>query len=586
MSGPSSCSRCGGSLPSPDDLGNIICPTCGLFHHVGDDDQAAPPTGVPSGGATPSPPIPPAPGPSSGAGGPFGSGGSTGGGGAVPRGGDGPRRPSVRRGPGAALGCLLPLIILAAVLVPVAIGVVAIVRAVSDAVDSAGADVDLTVTTGDGEVVTDGEGQPTEIVAMAQPAGSTTRVIARASLDGEVAWQAPVVPADVYSAQVRVTDDLVLASLGDEVVALDGATGEERWRVTVSDEVAPRCRDCFAVVDGTLVVLGRDAHITAIGLDGGETLWTRRLESPSATVHVVGETLLVLDDPADATTEPGLVITDPATGEERDRITPSCPDLAYGPESDVPLDFRPDSLVLPVPDSDDIVLVFGSSSACVQRWTVTGAEMRWSRPAELGASFFDPVVIADATDMIVADDSTSVLVHIGLSEGTIEALPLPQDTSPSEVGVLRDGRLVTAVQSSRGSTRWSLLAIDLRRKETVWERTLPRGVEPFDLAPDRSSDTLFEGDARFLLAAADDGEVALVTMASPGQRLTVESVDGATGQGRQVGRSTFAVRYAGSSSPSARIEAVTGGQVVFTTESIPQVLDLATGAITASWAGG
>jgi hypothetical protein len=52
-----------------------------------------------------------------------------------------------------------------------------------------------------------------------------------------------------------------------------------------------------------------------------------------------------------------------------------------------------------------------------------------------------------------------------------------------------------------------------------------------------------------------------------------------------VGRDTFALRYEGSTSPSARIERVTGGRVVFTTESIPQVLDLATGRVTEDWAG-
>lgn len=568
MSGPS-CGRCGGPLPPPDDDGNIVCPSCGLFRHVGDEPAA-----------TPSPlPPPPPPGPT----GPFGAG--AGGGTADPP--STPtrrRRISVRRGTGAGLGCVLPLVILAAVLVPVGIGIWGIARAVSDAVDSARGNPELTITTGDNEIVTDADGRPTEILALAQPAGATNRVVTRATLDGEIAWQAPVVPPDVYSAQLRRTGDLVLASLSDQVVALDGRTGTELWRLTVSDEVDPRCRDCFAVLGDVLVVLSRDAHITAVDLTGGDTLWTRRLDSPRATIHVVGGTLLVLDEPADGGAPAALVATDPATGEEEGvRITPACPDPSYPSELDQFVDFAPGSLVLPIPGSDDVVLVFGFGSTCVQRWTVPGGEMRWSRATGVGASFTDPSVASDGADMVISD--SSVLVHVGLSEGSVTALPLPQDTSPTGVGVVTGGRLVTAVRSSRGTTRWSLLAIDLRSRETLWERALPRGVEAFDLSPDRSSDTLFSGSARFLLTAGDDDGVALVTLASPGQRFTVEGIDAATGQGRQLGRGTFAVRYAGSTSPSARIELVTGGQVVFTTEGIPQVLDLATGRITASWAG-
>ncbi|HYI62381.1 MAG TPA: PQQ-binding-like beta-propeller repeat protein [Acidimicrobiales bacterium] len=581
MSRPSSCNRCGGSLPPPDDDDNIVCPGCGLFHHVGDSGPGLPPP-------PPSPPPPtPLGGPGAAApGGPFGAGAAVGAG--VPT--FGPTAPPAagttptpgrrrRRGPG--LGCLLALVILAATLVPIGFAVYQAGRAVSRA-GGGDTDLELTVTTGDSEVVTGAGGRPTEVVGLAQPVGSGDRVVARVAIDGEVAWTAPVVPADVYSAQFRVTDDLVLASLGAEVVALDRATGASRWRASASDEVDPRCRHCFAVLGDTLVVLGRDATVTALDVADGSGRWSRRLESPRGSTHVVGGTLLVVDQ-VDLSGPASLAVTDPATGEVGGRITPSCPDPAYPAELAQVIAFQPDSPVIPVPGSDDVVLAFGSTTTCVQRWTLPDPRMRWSRAAELGSGLTDPTTTADGTDLVISD--SSALVHVGLSEGSMTALPLPRDTAPAGPAVLAGGRLVTAVTSSRGTARLSLLAFDLRRGEALWDRALPRGVEAFDLSPDRSTETLFAGDARFLLAPAGADDVALVTLASPGQRLTVEHVAVATGRARPVGRDTFALRYEGSTSPSARIERVTGGRVVFTTESIPQVLDLATGRVTEGWAG-
>jgi outer membrane protein assembly factor BamB len=230
-----------------------------------------------------------------------------------------------------------------------------------------------------------------------------------------------------------------------------------------------------------------------------------------------------------------------------------------------------------------VVVLFGFGSTCIQRWSLEDRTMRWSQASEVASSFFDPTFAADGIDLVMSD--SSVLVHVSLSEGTTTALALPQDASPSPVLALAGGRLVTAVQSNRGTTRWMLLALDLRSKEVLWERELPDGAEPFDLSPDRSSDTVFEGETRFLVTARGDDEVAVVTMASPGARVTVETVDAATGRGTAAGRDTFALRSSTSTSPSVRVEAITGGRLVFSSESIPQVLDLATGKVVSSWAG-
>ena len=43
--------------------------------------------------------------------------------------------------------------------------------------------------------------------------------------------------------------------------ALDATTGARRWTATLSDVTSYDCADCFAAVDGTLVVRTQDAVV-------------------------------------------------------------------------------------------------------------------------------------------------------------------------------------------------------------------------------------------------------------------------------------------------------------------------------------
>lgn len=597
MAAPTTCTRCQASLPKPDDLGNVVCQSCGLFHHaeLASHDEPAPPPPPPPAGSggfagpfgAPGAASPPPP-PSGGGGipGPFGAGGAaTAGAGQVRQGTygstAGPAFATVPTGPTkrGKLGCVIVAFIVVVPIVAILGGITLAVRSVRDASRSAFTESDFVPTTGDLQVLSV-DGVPTEVVAMGSRPGTTARSIALVDISGEVRWSAGIVPPDVYSAQFAVTDDVVIVSLADEVIGLDRADGAELWRTEVTDVVDPRCPDCLAVVDGVLSVLSRDAQLTAIDPASGESVWSRRLESVSSRVVPFEDQLLVIDDDPAADGAPTVFVTAPATGEVTTSFAPSCPHPSFPPESNVTVELDTRAVVEPIPGTSDIVVAFGTSASCVERWTPREAARRWSTAGELSI-FLDPQVAISASDMVVA--TGDALVTVGLSEGTVTELPLPPDTRADGPVDLIGTTAVVSLQTSRGSTRFQLTAFDIRSRTVLWDRPFDSDEAPFPLDPNRSSETLFTGYLRYVVVPGDD-ELRLASFTQAGRQVAVESIDLATGRSTPVGRTAWETRFSASSSPSVRIEAVIGDRVVFTGEGIFQILDSTDATISESWA--
>lgn len=74
---------------------------------------------------------------------------------------------------------------------------------------------------------------------------------------------------------------VVVGSLDGDVIALDAATGTEKWRAKVSNEViaAP------VITQGVVLVRGNDGRVTALDAGTGERRWFNTQELPNLTVR-------------------------------------------------------------------------------------------------------------------------------------------------------------------------------------------------------------------------------------------------------------------------------------------------------------
>ena len=566
MPGPTPCTRCGAPLPETD--GPRVCALCGQFHAPAGAGPRFGARAAPGGGAP---------------------------GGSAPAGSAPPPRPDGRpdraqmspraraRGTGA-VGC----VILLAIGVPIAVVIGALVLAVvgSDdrGDDGAVGGADLAPTTGDLLVLPGDLGDDPTVVTMATPIGGDGgRVVALVELEDGPVWEASIVPDDVYSAQFAATDDVVVASLGRAVVGLDRATGDVLWEGEASDEVHPFCVECFALVDGTLVVTGNDGEVTAFDPASGEVRWEHRFTSPGGRAVPVGDAVLLVDDAPEGhapSVALGMVLVRPSDGSELSRFTPGCPDEGFsGVEYTVSA--TPRLPIVPVPGTDDVVLVYGSISSCVQRWDVTTGEQRWSRfipDADLAVhDFEDRAWAVSDTELVLAAQEGWLVV--GLAEGGAHVVPAAADTMPSATVALAGDRFVAAVSTVRGTPEWSLVAHDLRTGDPLWDRSIGADHEAAVVGPESSSEYVYDSTLFAVLPAGDD--LRLLTIGPPGPRFAVAEVDPDSGEGGIVG--VAPLRTDNPTSVGARIDTVRDGRALIDVDGVLQVLDLATGEVGAAW---
>ncbi|WP_205710797.1 PQQ-binding-like beta-propeller repeat protein [Isoptericola sp. BMS4] len=167
---------------------------------------------------------------------------------------------------------------------------------------------------GGGAAVADAVGDHRRAVAMRTVAGGVTDL----SVPPVQTWEADVVPFGA----VPVEGGAVVVRDGEDVLALDAATGEERWRHRVgeSDDVAASCGRgsgdpsapaaqvvCLAGTDGDLVatVITADGAVLGSRDLGAVAQWgggrDGDAEGLPQVIPVADDMLVVLEDPVDPT---------------------------------------------------------------------------------------------------------------------------------------------------------------------------------------------------------------------------------------------------------------------------------------------
>jgi len=171
--------------------------------------------------------------------------------------------------------------------------------------------------------------------AIAPAAGSTTNVVRRVDpIAHRVMWSSPALATSDSGAPIVVAGATqVFAISDDNVLALNGATGQQQWQASLSNGLATPCDSGCAVVAGNdLVALSKDGVIN------------------------------------------------PATGATRS-IAPTCPADAQDPEAG-PQTPDDEGGFFVTPDGTGLVTMITNSPGCVVRNRLADGAVVWRTPPE------------------------------------------------------------------------------------------------------------------------------------------------------------------------------------------------------------
>jgi outer membrane protein assembly factor BamB len=416
-------------------------------------------------------------------------------------------------------------------------------------------------------------GDGTDVVMVLQDTENsrTTRSIARIRFTGDASkllWTSAPLDEDAYRVEVAQVGDTLFAGVDDQLYALDADTGETHWRTTLRDKLTAGCDRCFAAAGDRLVVRTTDAYLTAFGTRSDEPQWTKRLVSTSGSMSVVGDRLFVVDEPESKDVPTPVLLVDPATGKTIRATTPQCPE-----DSDTPWDLAmsPGDEVRAVPGGQDVYAVFGFGDTCVVRWNPANGALRWTSRLS-GMSRYDDDEIVDSRQDLVLGTSGNVVVAVDLSSGKARQLDVTGDVAATPSQIV--GRtLVALTVTTRGTPKGGMAAWDLATGERLWATASLGGAQPVSTRSLHSSDALFDGSPRSLLAAVDGGVNSFVFEGTE-HTFTVAAVDLATGELGTKIRRGFATRYDSSGTVSLTIEGQSADDLVVSIDNLLQTLPL------------
>jgi outer membrane protein assembly factor BamB len=411
---------------------------------------------------------------------------------------------------------------------------------------------------------------PSDLTVVVQRySGKIHRSVARLSVDGngfDQRWRSPDLPDEAYAAQTVIVGDTLFAAFDDQLWALSADTGAQRWQTTLRNKVSSSCDECLTGVEGRVVVRTDDSWLTAFRPESGESAWTRRLNSPSAAMSTLGGHLYVADD-SDEAGQPGRIHTiDPATGRDRRSVAPACKDPDFGSAISV----EPGTVVHAVPGTKDLAAVFGFGHLCVARWEAATGNIRFAQPVQGASSINQDEVVVGPQEMVVSDSSG--MVALSLANGHSVALPDGQDEDSTPA--LISGRvLVGHTKTTRGTTKGGLGGWDLATGRRLWSTPAPGGAQAASSPAEHTSDALFDGSPRYVLAGAG-AQLHLVVFDGEARRLSVAPLDPKSGDLGTAIETKLPTRYDGT--VSLAVEAIGATRVIVSVESVLESIDVAT----------
>jgi outer membrane protein assembly factor BamB len=381
-------------------------------------------------------------------------------------------------------GCgIVAVAIVAPIVIMVAVGVVLLGRTISENGGISGITgddgLDLSSFTSASIVRSDDETGP-DLAVMGSAGDGQRLFYLDFDADEPVRWSFGVdaESANLYDEYVA-GPELLYVTVDSRVVAFNRRSGAEAFAIDLVDVVQTTiCADCIQLLGAdrnTLVTLSADGTLAGWNATDGTARWSVRLTEATRQILDIGGNPGVIDQlPGE---DPKVFVYDAATGAMVATMAPSCPDATFGGLQ--PLGIS--DYLQPVGDGGFVWAPDHPLAGCVQRWDAGGTQPTWTtlRP-EGGTNIpYDPenFVVGDGRVAVVQDDT--VLTY-DLATGA-ESRFVVAETDMLPVGMAQ-GVIVLQAESTRGTTRTSLLAIDLVAGNTKWTFE-PEGdpYEEFDM---------------------------------------------------------------------------------------------------------
>ena len=340
-----------------------------------------------------------------------------------------------------------------------------------------------------------GPADPRVLYVVSYAMSSSQAVIAAVDPQAGVAnWLVPLSKTDARPELAFAGD--ALAILNEDVVqVVDRATGQDRWRATLSD-VAPFCRRsaCLAIVDDVVVAETADGIVHGLDLQSGDSLWRVELNTDPIGFDVIDGQIVLIDEDADG--DGALIIVDPSDGATG-ISAPKC--QAGG----LPDTMTSNATFVPAPAERRMLAVFGFFGTCLAQIDLDDPAASGDGIAVAGTGGLDVLpVVANTAGAYITLDGAIYAVEPGARAGRV--LIESDDLAYRAVAALETGVLVLQTES-RGTPSSALVLLDPATGTPHWSVELGAG-QPYPLG----GGTILDDDATYLTVEIGPAEQVMV----------------------------------------------------------------------------
>jgi outer membrane protein assembly factor BamB/ribosomal protein L7/L12 len=328
-------------------------------------------------------------------------------------------------------------------------------------------------------------------------------------------WQAANLSGEGIADAIASGSDLVYAANGSDLLAYRLSDGTLAWQTEMPDQLNSGAD--MLLTAGRVITDNADQSIQAYDAETGSLVWSKRLSGGDAGLHLMGTSLVVIDQTgADATYS--LVLIDPATGNQQNVITPTCSYNDYTSTLDTDA-----GLVFDAADNA-LYLVYDSSYGCVQRIDLTTGKVVWEADSQDDFNFSPDGLQAILTDSTLYFSNGNDLLAVDKSSGQMKVLQNNPDYSLLPVAMTGKDLIVRASRT-RGSEQFGLWGVDSSSGDTVWQMNLG-DAQPID-PPDVMAGLIDDHDSGFTWKLMSAGLAVLKFQAQPNQ-ISLQIFDPAT----------------------------------------------------------
>ncbi len=238
----------------------------------------------------------------------------------------------------------------------------------------------------------------------------------------------------------------------------------------------------------------------------------------------MGNSLVVIDY-IDNDYHYGLVFLDPATGDQKNVITPTCTYNDYTSNIDADTGLVYDQA------ENALFLVYDSSYGCVQRLDLASGQTSWSASSKDSFNFSPDGFQYLMTDSSLYFSNANDLLAVDKSAGTMKVLLTNPDYNLLPLAMAGD-KLIVRARRTRGTERFEMWGVDAASGSLAWRLDM-QGASPID-PPNEMSGLIDDTGSGWTWRLVTGGLVLIKFQAKPNQLMleTFNPADG-TSQGKQ-----------------------------------------------------